>query len=252
MVTLLSLCLLSSFADSLYTGGDYGRAVVEYKRLLFAQAIDTPYGFYRIAMSYKLSRKYEESIEYLKDAFENPLPDSLADELSLELADTYLRSLEYPRARLELEEVETPRAKRLYAVSYLLEGNFQEAGKALDERADPDGELRALAREGGNLRLLDPNRMAICSAILPGSGQVLSGHLKYGFLSFLLSTSSGFLIYDALRDRRLLDASLIFAQLFSRFYIGNIRNAYRLSEEENLRRRRALLKRSLSVGEYLE
>ncbi len=249
MVVSLSLCLLFSFADSLYCQGDYARAITEYKRMLFAQTVETSCAFHRIGMSYKRSGKYDESIEYLRQAFDASPPESLEVELSLELADAYLRISEYPMARLELEGIDKPRATRLYAVSYLLEGDFKKAEKHLDS---PDGELGTIAREGERLRFLNENRMVILSALLPGSGQLLSGHLGDGLLAFVLTASSGFFLYDALRDKRYLDASLIFGQLFSRFYMGNIRNTHRLATEENLRRKRTLLGRSELLREYLE
>ena len=252
MISILLLSLVFSFADSLYNEGDYSRAITEYKRILFAQLVDTPQAFYGIGMSHKASGRYGESVLYFKEAFTASLPESLEEKFSLELADAYLRNLAYPLARLELEGIENPRARRLYAVSYLLEANFMNAGAHLDELADPDGELRAIAREGKRLRLLNEDRMVICSALLPGSGQVLSGHPTDGILSFLLTTSSGFLVYESLRKRRFLDASLVFGQLFWRFYTGNIRNTYKLAKEENIKRKRMLLKSSRLVREYLE
>lgn len=252
MTGILLVSLLFSFADSLYNEGDYSRAITEYKRMLFAQLIDTTQAFYRIGMSYKASGRYEECATYFKEAFTASLPESTEEKLSLQLADTYLRNLAYPLARLELEGIEKPEARRLYGVSYLLEGDFMNAGVHLDDLADPDGELRAIAWKGEGLRLLDEDKMLICSALLPGSGQFLSGHPADGILSFLVTASSGFLVYESLRKRRYLDASLVFGQLFWRFYTGNIRNTYKLANEENMKRKRMLLKSSRLLREYLE
>lgn len=249
---LLSLCLTCSFADSLYSQGDYARAVIEYKRLLFAGAVESSYTSYRIGMSYKSSGRHGESIHHFRKALSAPVPSPSEESISLQLADVYLRTRQYSLARLELEGIRSSQARTLHAASHLLEWGFEDAGRILDETSDPTGELRTVVQEGERLRLLDERMMAICSAILPGSGQILSGHVVDGILSFLLVSSSGFLAYDAVRDKRYVDASLIFGQLFWRFYGGNIQSTYRLAAEENLRRRMTLLRSSELLNQYLD
>lgn len=75
----------------------------------------------------------------------------------------------------------------------------------------------------------------ILSYIIPGAGQFYTGHYFSGLLSLGWNVLWGYLTIKALVDERIFDGFVIGNFLWLRFYSGNIQNAEKFANEENLK-----------------
>lgn len=65
----------------------------------------------------------------------------------------------------------------------------------------------------------------ILSLVCPGAGEIYAGNVSLGIKDFILNAGSIFLLYNALRRKKYIDAALVFNFLFHRFYVGSLYNA---------------------------
>ena len=75
----------------------------------------------------------------------------------------------------------------------------------------------------------------ILSYIIPGAGQFYTGHYFSGLLSLGWNVLWGYLTVKAFIDERIFDGFVIGNFLWLRFYTGNIHNAEKFAEEENIK-----------------
>lgn len=73
----------------------------------------------------------------------------------------------------------------------------------------------------------------VSSSILPGTGQWYAGEFKMGAGAFMLNALGGYLTGKALLEERPVDAGLIFALLWYRYYKGNIQAAEKAVSDYN-------------------
>jgi hypothetical protein len=227
MCILLALCAQLTLADSLYAHGYHDAARIEYLRCFF---------FYpelrqelRPRLNYAISvlesdepSGIEELYGIVNDFPE--LPDSVIDEI----ATKYMEAGRYYLATNLLEKEED---NDLLGVAYLLDdqlinarntflrnGNYEMAAKIEDFLQHPmKSEKTAL----------------LLSLFLPGSGQIYAGNLRRGIMDFLVNLGSGYLLYNAVKQQKYVDASLIFFFLVNRFYLGSLNNAQKSALEYN-------------------
>lgn len=74
----------------------------------------------------------------------------------------------------------------------------------------------------------------ILSYIIPGAGQIYTGHYFSGLLSLGWNVLWGYLTIKAFVDNRIFDGFVIGNFLWLRFYTGNLQNAEKFTREENL------------------
>jgi hypothetical protein len=75
----------------------------------------------------------------------------------------------------------------------------------------------------------------ILSYIIPGAGQLYTGHYLSGLLSLGWNALWGYLTVKSFVDERVFDGFAIGNFLWLRFYVGNIQNAEKFAKEENLK-----------------
>ena len=73
----------------------------------------------------------------------------------------------------------------------------------------------------------------ILSTVLPGTGDIYSGHYWAGIFALLINSASIFGIVHSINRESYIDASLIFSIFFTRFYFGSRQNAYDFANEYN-------------------
>ncbi len=83
----------------------------------------------------------------------------------------------------------------------------------------------------------------VLSYIVPGAGQFYTGHYFSGLLSLGWNVLWGYLTVKAFADERIFDGIVIGNFLWLRFYLGNLKNAEKFADEENLRIANAALSR---------
>lgn len=233
---LLMIFTQFELADSLYAHGYYDLARVEYERGFFNYPDSFP-GRAGSRMNLAVARLHTDEYGGRETL------DSLS------------------RSNPEL----IPQIRSILAQFYLETGNFL----AADEFALAAGDLRrqglvrlkdhrlAEARvvfnEAGELKLAaaindylarprkSPVQAAVFSFLCPGSGEIYGGNIRLGVTDFLLNAGSGFLLYNALRQKQYVDAGLVISFLVNRFYFGSIRNAQRTADEYNEKKYRRWL-----------
>jgi hypothetical protein len=87
------------------------------------------------------------------------------------------------------------------------------------------------AGRGRAPRGISPAAAVLCSSIVPGSGQMLAGSFGRGLNALLLNAGLGAGVAVLARDRRTVDAGLLFSLGFLRYYHGNLYWARRLATE---------------------
>ena len=229
-----------AFADSLYNSGNYYQAITEYKRFLFFDKDSSAAGycFSQIAESYKAGGFYGNVENYFRKAmkFEKSINSQKITEV--ELIRTMILSGKTNRALNELDTFENKFGDSLIADywrgwTYLLNNQpelasfyFNEslAGKEISER------LNKIINDEYSLF-----NIKLMSYILPGSGQIYTGHYFSGAVSFAWNALFGYMTVKAFKDRRIVEGLLIGDLLWLRFYKGNIQNAERFAKEKNIK-----------------
>jgi hypothetical protein len=82
-------------------------------------------------------------------------------------------------------------------------------------------------------RLLNPKTAAIISYIVPGSGQMYSGHVLRGLSSIILQGGAGTYTYFCIKDGFYISGVLIGFDIFQMLYFGGADYAYYLTDKKN-------------------
>jgi len=222
-------------ADSLYVHGYYETARIEYARAFF---------FYpeleqnlEARMHYAISLLRIDSTEGVDmlNSIVNDFPE-LPDSIRAEIATQYILAGRY---YLAIDLLRTAEEKRLLGLAYLLDVQFSNARAVFVENGD-----YALAGHIDQY-LQDPQKSEITAVLLslflPGSGEVYAGNVGLGVRDFFANLCSGYLFYNAIRQHKYVDASLVFLFLINRFYLGSLHNAQKAAAEFNERERQEWL-----------
>lgn len=237
MLIILMLCSQLTLADSLYARGYYEEARLEYLRVFvfYPQLRQNVEARLHYAVSI-LKKDGSKGISEL-DKLVNEFPQ-LPINMRREVAEQYINTRRYYLAISLLRDTEE---RDLLGLAYLLDGQFSNA--------------RATFLEEGNIEIADlidaylqspekTERTAVLlSLFLPGAGEVYAGNSVLGLRDFLMNLGSGYLFYNALRQQKYVDATLVFLFLVNRFYLGSIHNAQKSAIEHNEKRRREWLER---------
>lgn len=212
------MTILTSFADSLYSNGDYYRAITEYKRLLQGGLTDSAPVYYKISSCYYNSQRYKPALEFYSKAMQIADNDTVLQDTLVKFSYLLLRSGYLGQVRVVLDGVNTPEADKILALSYFYEYRWEDGACFV-----PD--FHGLA----------PGKVLFCSALLPGSGQMITGHVKEGIISCILNVGLGYLSYQQAQKHDWLNFSVLFSQ-FLRFYQGNLVATQEFVVKENMRR----------------
>ncbi|MBN2620909.1 hypothetical protein JXB22_07440 [candidate division WOR-3 bacterium] len=112
---------------------------------------------------------------------------------------------------------------RMYGYTYLHEDNPIVASEYFSQLGDT-----VLVNDIDRYICLPRKSMrtaTILSLVCPGAGEMYAGNAQLGIKDFLLNAGSIFLMYNALRQKKYVDAVLVFNFLFHRFYVGSLYNA---------------------------
>lgn len=226
MIVVLIVCQLS-FADSLYAQRYYELAAVEYEREFFfsPELLNDQVKRLNYAVSLLKSNEFKgiEELNTIIDEF--PAADP---KVKITMAKYYIQMENYYQATQLLSETEE---KRLLGFTYLRDNRFSTARNFFIEHGDYEfaHDIDAyINRPKKSIRTA-----VLLSLMCPGAGEVYASNVKGGVRSFLLNLGSGFLLYNAIRQKKYVDAILIFNFLFQRFYLGSVFNAQKSALEWN-------------------
>lgn len=212
------------FAESLMRQKDYFRAITEYKRVMYHSENDSlkNYCLLQIGVAYRKSRKIESAIHYTTGLLSrNDVSLSIQTQSNLNLGLAFLEShlpqLSVPYF-LEAANHDSSGFPIVCAgVAELEMKNWMSAGerfKAAARLSRDEGLRLQLLRFSDDIQAF-PNRpkkspavASVMSFILPGSGQVYTGHFYDGLQAFIVTASSAFATYALYRYEHSFDDRL--------------------------------------------
>lgn len=219
-----------SIAESLYEQKDYFNAITEFERYLFFN----PSASQQRKIKYKLAYSYFYCNETLKS--ENILQALLSEQDSLSpkaqqlLAQIYLDTKRYFRAKIELNDLlftaDYHNKTKIYrALGYiaLLEHDPQTALEYFT--LAQDSWLITKTRHILRLPHKNVSLAQMLSTFIPGSGEIYARRYGWGILSFLINSAAIYGTIHSIKNKQYLDAALIFTIFFTRFYNGSRNNA---------------------------
>lgn len=222
---------LEAAADGLYTSGGFSAAALEYKRLIFyASGSDSGDVLdpVRIKLGLALYRNGEkEEADSVLYSLESPVARMVRAVVLIEQGNPYLAAREIDSATCA-EMGKT--AYRLRGWAYLearefskAAGEFKKAGE--DELAQKVGELR-------EIKLKNP-RTARWLSLLPGLGEAYARRPWFGLWALSVNSGTTYLLASSIVGKQFVDAVLIYAFLWQRFYAGSMNNADRFAKQYN-------------------
>ncbi len=224
-----------SLADSLYAHHYYDLAYIEYERVFFFYPAlrDSPQKRVQYATSLFHSDQYRGIKEFHNILQKKPDP---VPELKIDIARCYLDSgYLHEASELFIQTNE----KRLLGYAFLVDNRLYSARDVFDS----SGDSVIVDKINTYLEMpkKSPRTAAFLSLLCPGTGEIYGGNAKLGIQDFLLNLGSGYLIYHAMKQKKYIDAVLIFSLLFNRFYIGSINNAQESAHKTNEKSRKIWL-----------
>jgi hypothetical protein len=236
---MIILLILSQFslADSLYANKYYNLSQIEFQREFFFHP--------------ELRKNQEKRLKY---------------GISLIKSDTFGGIEEFNNLNNDFPDLD-PKLKTTIAKCYINLGYYYQASKILSQTEEENllgythllnnrlVKSRDLFFSTGKYKLGEeineyinqPKKSvrtaALLSFVCPGAGEIYAGDIKRGVADFLLTFGSGYLIYNSMKQKKYVDAFLIFNFLFQRFYLGSVFNAQRIAQATNEKNRQAWLKR---------
>lgn len=238
------------FADNLFNQKLYYDAITEYKRLLFFD-VNRDYGYYantKIAEAYKGGAKFDEAIQFFKEAELSTLDQEekfKAEEEIIKvniLRGTTERSFELIN-QLSKEQTDSEKLKMLdywRAWTYMFANKWEIAHEILNIYPEFN-ELSNYCKQVIDEKY-SVNFAKLLSYILPGAGQIYTGEYLSGTMSLAWNVLFGYLTINSFVEKRAFDGFAIGTLLWMRFYRGNIQNAERFAENKNIEIANAKLK----------
>lgn len=227
MIVFLALLSQFALADSLYLNGYYEEARIEYLRgFLFHPELKNaiePRLHYAISLTKHNEAKGVEEL----NSIVNDFPD-LSIEVKTEIARQYI---EIKRNYLAINLLSDTEEKELLGLTYLLDDQILNARNTFVESGDH--ELVGKIDDYIQSPRKSEKTAVLLSLILPGAGQTYAGNPRQGFKDFTLNLGSAYLLYNAIRLHKYVDACLVFFFLLNRFYLGSLHNAQQSAMSHN-------------------
>jgi tetratricopeptide (TPR) repeat protein len=231
-----------NYSLGLYNAEQYFNAITEFKRLLFFDS-GKKYEYTAnqyIAMSYKMGAKYSDAILYFTVAEMNARNNDELFNSKIEIVRTNILRRTISHAIDLLDSLKTDerfngKAGEIYywkGWAYIFNDNWDKAAKEFS-KADSNKTLtefcKDVQQEKYSVTFAD-----IISHILPGSGQIYTGHYFSGILSLGWNLLWGYLTINSFVENRIFDGLVIGNLLWLRFYNGNLENSVKYADIENL------------------
>lgn len=246
-----------SFADFLYSSGEYEQAAAEYLRVRFTAGAPGLNGYAGLMAGE--SYLHASDFSGARRAFLDLSPTPVFEFSRYGVARTLFAQARYPEARAVLDSVASaPLARQARALggwTLFKQHRFAEGASALGTiQGDPSAQYLS-TMNGRDIRRRSRLASTLFSAIVPGAGQLYSGRAGDGAYSFLTVAGTGLVAWffaaePALRDRTRVKVS-IFGALAALFYAGNVYGANVAARDYNLLQERRYLQRADSLFSLL-
>lgn len=223
--------------------GAYEQAVSLFQRVLFFS--DGPYrdkSFLALAECYTHIHESGKALRFYDLAYDNAESDSLANEIlfkkaSLKLLDgRFMPALGDLFLVTPLRRSDSIRLSLYLGTSYFGLKDFDRAHSYFLQciaPADSSSILKidSLFHRNEKYHRLNPKAAKIMSIIVPGSGQLYTGHIKEGLNSLFLTGALALLTVNTMIRLSYLDAMVSVFPWFYRYYAGGLSNAEELARE---------------------
>lgn len=230
-------------AANLYNSGQYYDAVTEFKRLLFFdhEKIYAYSANQYVGLSYKMGAKFSDAILHFTVAEMNASnrDDLFNSKIEIIRANILRRTSAHAIALLDSLQKDgrfknkSPQIFYWEGWAYIFDDKWDEAAKEFS-KTDSN---KALAQFCKNIdeKKYSETFANIASHFIPGSGQIYTGHYFSGFLSLGWNVLWGYLTINSFVADRIFDGLVVGNFLWLRFYNGNLQNAVKFTDEENLK-----------------
>jgi len=246
-----------SFADHLYSSGDYYQAAGEYLRARFTSGSPGLGGYAGLMAGESYLRAGD--IAQARHAFQDLNEPPAQDFRQYGIARTYFAAADYAGTRSALASITSPvlvdRTRALTGWTYFRQHRFAEGASALGAIGTNEPSRHLNSMDGRDIRRRSRLTSTLLSAIVPGAGQLYSGRAGDGAYSFLTIASTGLVTWwfaadPTTRDRTRVKVS-IFGVITALFYAGNIYGANVAARDYNLLQEHRYVQRADSLFELM-
>ena len=242
-----------SFADYLYSSGEYSQAAGEYLRVRFASRTPGLSGYAGLMAGESYLR--DEDLAQARHAFGDLNSPAVEGFRQYGIARTDFAAADYVGTRTALGSIASPvlarQAKALAGWTFFRQHRFAAGASALSTIGTDEPSRHLSSMDGRDIRRRSRLASTLLSAILPGAGQLYSGRAGDGAYSFLTVAGTGLVTWwfaaePATRDRTRVKVS-IFGFVTALFYAGNVYGANTAARDYNLLQERRYVQRADSL-----
>jgi hypothetical protein len=242
-----------SFADYLYSSGEYSQAAGEYLRVRFASGTPGLSGYAGLMAGESYLRAGD--LAQARRAFGDLSAPTVRDFKHYGIARTYFAEAKYADSRTDLVSISSPllarQAKSLDGWTFFRQHRFAEGASRLAAIGGDEPSLHLSSMDGSDIRRRSRFASTLLSAIVPGAGQLYSGRAGDGAYTFLTVAGTGLVAWwfaadPATRDRTRVKVS-IFGVITALFYAGNVYGANTAARDYNLLQERRYVQRADSL-----
>jgi tetratricopeptide (TPR) repeat protein len=219
----------------------YFDAVTELKRLNFFDN-EKIYSFESnllIGKSYKEGGKYSDALKYFVLSEINARSDSEFFEAKISQARVNILRRTTQQSLKLLDQLQSSGrfAERYDEIqywrgwTYIFADEWDKAGELFAELRNDS--VKNICMEVSSDKYNVTTAKAL-SYVIPGAGQIYTGHYMSGLLSLGWNALWGYLTVKSFIDERIFDGLVTGNFLWLRFYVGSIQNAEKFAQEENL------------------
>jgi len=246
-----------SFADYLYSSGEFHQAAGEYLRVRFASNSPGVSGYAGLMAGESYLRAGDTP--QARHAFGDLSAPPLQDFRRYGVARTLFAEANYAGSRATLDSIASAslfrQAKALASWTLFRQHRFAEGASALSAIGTDEPSRHLSTMDGRGVGRRSRLASTLLSAILPGAGQLYSGRAGDGAYSFLTVAGTGLVTWwfaadPATRDRTRAKVS-IFGVITALFYAGNVYGANVAARDYNLLQERRYVQRADSLFELL-
>ena len=250
-------------ADSLFENEAYEEALLEYQRAIFFTAGSSPSSFQtKTALCYNSLGDIPEAKKHFNSAITSCLNDSLKAEIIFQSVWCDLEEYNFYNASKSLNRVpddagENNIRKRDYllGIAYWelneFDKSFVSFYKVISSNdIQKKAELINIRNQCEKKLKPRPSILPLLSSIIPGSGQIISGHVVEGLASFILCGGIGILSVGSVF---ILNSNVVFLNLspwFLRYYFGGIHRTVEIKDLNRIRTKNEAYKSILDLVEF--
>lgn len=227
-------------ADGLFENKLYFDSITEFKRLLFFDN-ENKYVYeanYKIGEAYKHGAFFDNAIKYFTTAKMNTESTDQIFQAEIQIVRCNILRKTTDRALELLNELENNNDFRSYRKeinywkgwTYIFEDEWEKAANIFTDEPELQQLCKQVAEDKYSVTFA-----SVISYILPGAGQIYTGNYFSGFMSLAWNVLWGYLTIDAFIEDRAFDGIATGSLLWLRFYRGNVQNAEKHAEIENVK-----------------